>query len=410
MTQNTFLTNTLALMKSLPVQLVLCIIAAFCLSHHVTQWVVCFFYSMSLLFVEILLFILPFMVFSFILRALLNLDRRSTWLVGLIFLSVTMSNITAVLFSFGYAMGLMKAFNVQHCPGFEATFASSIMPLWQFKLPVLMQTDKAMMFGLVTGFVAVFAPKSMERYRLKLNKVVVICTDNLTLFLSKTFIPLLPLYIFGFCLKLSYDNALTHLFKHYGHVFFASLFLVCGYLFVMYVIGAGGRVKDAIRAIRIMLPAGLTGFSTMSSAATMPITLDATEKNTKDRNFTDLVIPSTTNIHMLGDDLTITVTAVTLLVICGQTTPDFLTVLSYALAFSIAKLSCVGIPGASVLVILPVLQQFLNFKPEMISMLTTIYILQDSFGTAANVMGNGAFAMIIQRIYKKLKNKCNNDV
>lgn len=402
MTQHNFF-KSLSLIKSLPAQLVLCIISAFFLSHILTHWMVCFFYSISLLFVDILLFILPFMVFSFILRALLNLDRGSTWLVGLIFISVTLSNITAVLFSFGYAMGLMKAFNVQHCPGFEATFASSIIPLWQVKMPILIPTDKAMMGGLFIGFIAIFAPKSMDNYRLKLNAIIIIFTDNLTLFLSKTFIPLLPLYIFGFCLKLSYDDALTHLFKHYGHVFFASLFLVCGYLFLMYILGAGGKIKDAWSAIRTMMPAGLTGFSTMSSAATMPITLDATEKNTKDRNFTNLVIPSTTNIHMLGDDLTITVTAVTLLVICGQATPDFFTVIAYALAFSIAKLSCVGIPGASVLVILPVLQQFLGFKPEMISMLTTIYILQDSFGTAANVMGNGAFAMIIQRLYKKLK-------
>ena len=391
------------LMKSLPAQLVMCIIAAFTLSHAISPLSVRFFYSVSLLFVEGLLFILPFMVFSFILRALIGLNKRSTWLVGLIFMGVTLSNITAVLVSFGYSIGILKAFNVQHCPGFEETFTSSITPLWTLKLPALIPTDKAMMMGLILGFIVIFAPQSMEKHRIKLNNYVMKITDGITLFLSKAFIPLLPLYIFGFCLKLSYDNALSHLFKHYGHVFFASVFLVIVYLFLVYFLGAGRSLKKTFLAIRTMLPAGITGFSTMSSAATMPMTLKATETNTKDRNFTDLVIPSTTNIHMLGDDLTITVTAVTLLVICGQTIPDVMTILSYALAFSIAKLSCVGIPGASVLVILPVLQQFLNFKPEMISMLTTIYILQDSFGTAANVMGNGAFAMIIQRIYKKLK-------
>ena len=152
-----------------------------------------------------------------------------------------------------------------------------------------------------------------------------------------------------------------------------------------------------------MAPAGLTGFSTMSSAMTMPVTLTCTEETTKDRHFTDLIIPSTANIHMLGDDLTIVMTALSLLAISGHSHPDLLTFIPFVLAFCLAKLSCVGIPGASVLVVLPVLQNFLGFTPEMISVLTTIYILQDSFGTAANVMGNGAFALLIQRIISPKK-------
>ena len=150
-----------------------------------------------------------------------------------------------------------------------------------------------------------------------------------------------------------------------------------------------------------MMPAGLTGFSTMSSAATMPVTLACVEKTTKDRQFTNLLIPATTNIHMLGDDLTLMITSMTLLSVFGIPWPDLVHFLPFALAFSLAKLSCVGIPGASVLVILPVLQSYLGFTPEMISVVTTIYVLQDPFGTCANVMGNGAFALLIHRLVKR---------
>ena len=362
------------------------------------------FFTISTIFVEILLFILPFMVFSFIFRALVGIDRGSTWLVGLIFGSVTLSNIFAVLVAYGYARGLMGALGINHCAGFAEKFVSQVTPLVHFELPRLVGTDKAMLFGLVTGIIASFLPETL-RLRHYLKDKAIFLSDFITLFLQKVFIPLLPLYVFGFCLKLSYDEALIHLFSHYSHVFLASLLLVIIYLALLYFVGSGFSVQKAFSAFKGMLPAGLTGFSTMSSAASMPVTLDCTEKNTKDRTFTDLIIPSTSNIHMLGDDLTITVTAIALLTICGQGIPDFWHFLAYALAFSIAKLSCVGIPGASVLVILPVLQQFLGFKPEMISMLTTIYILQDPFGTAANVMGNGGFALLLQRIFKKIQRR-----
>jgi len=179
--------------------------------------------------------------------------------------------------------------------------------------------------------------------------------------------------------------------------------LVVSYIAILYLIGAKGKVLQAVSNVQSMLPAGLTGFSTMSSAATMPVTLQCTEETTKDRNFTDLIIPTTANIHMLGDDLTIVITAMTLLSLFGMPWPDYSTFIFFAFAFSIAKLSCVGVPGASVLVVLPVLQQYLDFNPAMISILTTIYVLQDPFGTAANVMGNGAFAVIIQRIFAKIR-------
>ena len=225
----------------------------------------------------------------------------------------------------------------------------------------------------------------------------------ITYFLQKVFLPLLPLYVFGFCLKLSYDNALFNLFEQFGKVFLLSMGLVIFYLFCLYLMGSGGDLKKTIGNITAMFPAGLMGFSTMSSAVTMPVTINCVEKTTQDRNFARLIIPSTANIHMLGDDLNLVVMSMALLSVFGMPWPEFSLLLPFVMAFSLAKLSCVGVPGASVLVILPVLQNYLGFSSEMISILTTIYILQESCGTAANVMGSGAFALIIQRILFRVK-------
>jgi len=389
-------------LKSLPVQLIVSILAAFLIGQSVDSTMVRFFYTGSTWFVEILLFILPFMVFSFIFRAIVSIERGSTLLVLLILGGVTLSNFIALLTAYGFSKITLSMVGICQAPHFADKFTSTITPLFNFELPKFIGTDKAMLLGLVLALGANFLrhENPFKRYAQRLS---VYMSDAITVFLQKIFIPLLPFYVFGFCLKLSYDNALIHLFKDYGQVFILSMLLVVLYILTLYLLAAGFNLKRCLQTLKIMTPAGLTGFSTMSSAATMPVTLTCTEQTTKDRNFTDLIIPSTANIHMLGDDLTIVMTSMALLTLCGHQVPSFGQFLFFTGAFCIAKLSCVGIPGASVLVVLPVLQHFLGFSPEMISILTTIYILQDPFGTAANVMGNGAFALLIQRAFNRLR-------
>ena len=362
---------------------------------------VCFFYTISSCFIEILMFILPLIVFSFILRALVNLERGSLTLLLLIFLGVTISNCLALTTAYLFGKATLSFVGLCLSPDFAAKFSSSVSVLFSFNFPQIVATEQALLGGVICGL-ALNILNQKNQFRKTMKDSSIWLSDKISLFLSKIFIPLLPIYVFGFCLKLSYDDALIHLFHQYGKVFLLSMSLVVIYIFSLYLVGSMGNVSKALSSLKTMLPAGLTGFSTMSSAATMPVTLKCTEINTQDKNFTDLVIPSTANIHMLGDDLTIIMIAMTLLSIFGMPWPDFVAFIPFALAFSVAKLSCVGIPGASVLVILPVLQNYLGFTPEMLSILTTIYVLQDPFGTAANVMGNGAFALIVRKVFQKL--------
>jgi Na+/H+-dicarboxylate symporter len=389
-------------LKELPVQLLITILTALALGAVFDKYIVSLFYTISSLFIEILIFILPFIVFIFIFRALVNIKTGSLHLILLIFGGVTLSNSIALFVAYFFGSTFLPLLELKHCCDFAAKFNSHITSLLSLGLPNIIDTNKAMIVGIVLGILFNFI-KQENKIKKGVQYFSIVLSDGIISFLQKIFIPLLPLYVFGFCLKLSYDQSLIHLFEQYGKVFAASMFLVSLYIFLLYFIGSRGNLKKTCENLSIMAPAGLTGFSTMSSAMTMPVTLTCTEETTKDRHFTDLIIPSTANIHMLGDDLTIVMTALSLLAISGHSHPDLLTFIPFVLAFCLAKLSCVGIPGASVLVVLPVLQNFLGFTPEMISVLTTIYILQDSFGTAANVMGNGAFALLIQLIISPKK-------
>lgn len=345
---------------------------------------------------------LPLIVFSFILRALVNIERGSITLLLLIFLGVTVSNCLALTTSYFFSKAALPFAGVEQCPDFALKFATVVTVNFKFGFPNLIGTEKAMLAGVCCGLL-LNCLNHENSIRMTLKSASIWLSDNVSMLLSKIFIPLLPLYVFGFCLKLSYDDALVHLFQQYGKVFLLSMLLVVTYISALYLLASKCNVKKAVGYLKTMLPAGLTGFSTMSSAATMPVTLRCVETTTSDKNFADLIIPSTANIHMLGDDLIILMMALSLLSIFGMPWPDLAVFIPLAFSFSMAKLSCVGIPGASVFVVLPVLQTYLGFSPEMLSILTTLYVLQDPFGTAANVMGNGAFALIIQRVFKKIR-------
>jgi len=398
------MSHLFSFLKSLPVQLVLGVLFSVFFGHCLDLFTIRFFFSLSNLFVDGLMVFLPFIVFVYIFCSIVGLDRRSPIFVTLLLGGVTLSNLTALFTAYGISFVCLPFIDIPHVSALLNETHSAVTPLWHISVPKLFGTDKALLFGALSGMIISFL-SPVSRLKLTVMDKSLKIRDHLTQLLQKLFIPLLPLYILGFSLKISYDGSLLFLLSHYTHVFLLSLAVVLGYLTLLYTLASGLNWHKFVELIQNMLPAGIAGFSTMSSAAAMPVTLVSTEQNTNDKELTNLVIPATSNIHMLGDDLTIVLTAMTLLLMNGQSMPDLSTFLVFSGAFCLAKLSCVGIPGASVLVILPVLEQFLGFNPTMIGMLTAIYILQDPIGTFTNVMGNGAFAMMMQRAFKVLNFK-----
>lgn len=382
-------------LKSLPVQLIICLGLAFLIGDHLPVTWVSYAYSISVLIKDYLMVLLPFVVFSYMASALIAFEQRAPFLILIILSLVTLSNGIAVLISYGTGKLFLPLITLTHPENVFST-KEVIEPLISFSLP--MSADKALFVGLVIGIIGSFWPHP------SLKKAIYSLRDYMTILLQKTFIPFLPLYVFGFVLKLEYEDSLDILIHNYGQVFLLTLCLLFSYIFIIYVLGSRLNFSKVKETLRNMIPAGLTGFSTMSSAATMPVTLEATEQNLKDREFADLIIPTTANIHLLGDALSIPIAVLFVMLLSGQSLPDFSTYLVFTFYYCLTKFSAAGIPGGGVLVLLPVFQKYLGLSPEMASFVATLYILQDPIFTAFNVMGNGGFAILIHQLLgKRLK-------
>lgn len=377
-------------LRLLPVQLVLCIGLALLVGNHLSTTAVQAFYTLSCSVKDILMFVLPVVIFSYITAAFLALEQRAPMLLLGVLGLTSVSTGTAVLASYGVSLAflepLVPAAVITTLP--EAV----ITPLFQIPLPVLLSPDKALLIGITFGLLFTFVRvQTITTGILRLRTIV---NHILRRFLTS----LLPLYVFGFILKLQHEGSLSLLVQSYAHVFGLTLVFLLGYLTLLYWIGSGFSFAKTAQSIQNMLPAWITGFCTMSSAVTLPVTLQGTEKNLKNPAFGQLVIPTTVNIHMLGDALGLPMMGLAILLVNGVPITGFENYLIFTIYFCLAKFSAAAIPAGGVIVLLPVLQAHLGLTPEMLGLITTLYVLQDSIFTSANVMGNGAFAMIAERL------------
>ena len=380
------------LLKSLPFQLILCIIFAFIFGDHLSENTIRYLYTISCLLKEALMAILPIMIFSYIFAAILSLEKNAPILIITILSLVIISNALASFTAYG--VGRLVLPFITMTDNLNIALLQEMTPYFSLKIPQIISPDKAMLSGIILGMAFYF-------FRVpSISNIAVKLQQSVTLFLEKCFIPCLPLYVLGFVLKMHHEGNLSILFKNYAQVFGLICILIIVYIALMYLIASNFSWLGFKQSIKQMTAPGLTGFSTISSAVTMPLTIVATEQNIKDKQFARLVIPSTVNIHMIGHGLSIPITSLTILMLSGHQLPSLETFAIFVMYFCLAKFSATAVPGGGIIVILPILQSQLGFTAEMSSIIIMLDILQDAILTSANVMGNGAFAMICYRFCK----------
>lgn len=352
-------------------------------------------YAVSMTLKEGLIFSLPFIIFACLFNSLVANQSKALKFILVMLFSVCVSNFVSILTAYGAGtLGLPESLDLQEQLGSKTNFTQILEPFWTVTLPTLIKNEIALFLGLGLGLLfAVLRFKPAVRLGEKLNHLV-------TLFLQKIFIPLLPAFALGFILKMQHEGILTRVIQNYGPII--VLIVVANVLYSAIMFGIAARFSPSLwlRYLKNALPAGLLGFSTMSSLATMPVTLNAAEKNSRDPEMARTIIPATVNIHMIGDSITIPILIMTVLLTFDQSLPSFVKYLGFLQFFMLAKFSVPGVPGGSILVVLPFLESYFGFSSEMLAFVTAIYILCDPVITAFNVLGNSALVIILSQIMK----------
>ena len=220
--------------------------------------------------------------------------------------------------------------------------------------------------------------------------------------ISAVILPLLPIYIFGIFLNMTHSgqvfSILMVFIKIIGVIFILHIFL----LVFQYCIAALFVRKNPFRLLGRMLPAYFTALGTQSSAATIPVTLEQTKKNGVSPDIAGFVIPLCATIHLSGSTLKIVACALALMMMQGIPF-DFSLFAGFIFMLGITMIAAPGVPGGAIMASLGILQSMLGFDESAQALMIALYIAMDSFGTACNVTGDGAIALIIDKIMGKRK-------
>lgn len=352
------------------------------------------FYACSLLIKDLLIFSLPFVIFCLIFGSISALGAKAIKYIAIIIPLICISNFTNTMLSY-IVSGVAIKSGVLGSSMAVNNSTSDLIPLFSLNINNILSNNVALIGGLISGLVI-----GIFKRELAVN----ICNyfDKFTKVFFKVLFPLMPIFISGTALKLQHDGILVEICQKYLPVLLVFVISTVGWLLLQFFILAKFNISKFSFYIKNLIPAVVTAFGSMSSAAALPLSIAAAEKNlSNNKGNASIIAPSSVNIHLVGDCLFIPMVALSVLASFGAQFPSITVYLSFALAFVLAKFSVAAVPGGGVLVMLPIMQEYLNMSPEMLGIVTALYILFDPIITTCNVLGNGALAIVFDNITGK---------
>ena len=393
--------KNLSLIKRIFLALILGIgLGLVCKSTDIT-FPVRIFSTFSSLFGSFLSFVIPLIIIAFIVPGIATLGKNS----GKVLLGTTVlayiSTIVAGTAAFFLGSAILPKLIT------AASLASSsdvnVDPYFTIDIPAILNIMSALVFAFIFGI-------GLSRIK---NSSLLKGFDEFSTVISKVIsnilIPLVPVYIGAIFAKLTLTGEIFTTLKSFASVYVVLFSLQIAYLLCQYSIAGALRKKNPLKLLKTMTPAYLTAVGTQSSAATIPVTLASVKDNNVSDEVANLVIPLCATIHLAGDTITLVLTSIGVMLMKGQV-PTFGLMMPFILMLGVTMVAAPGVPGGGVMAALGLLESMLGFgdieKPIMIA----LHSAQDSFGTATNITGDGALALIVDYFVQKKSSKSSESV
>ena len=258
-------------------------------------------------------------------------------------------------------------------------------------MPPIMGVMTALLMAFIIGIgIAVVEGTTLKNFMNEIQTIVEKIITNII-------IPLLPLYIAGIFANMTYAGEIIKIMSVFAKVFGIIIILHFVILLVQYTIAGTLAGANPLLLIRKMLPAYFTAIGTQSSAATIPVTLNQTKENGVNEGIADFTIPLCATIHLSGSTITLVSCSMAVMMLHGMPI-TFSGMFGFILMLGVTMVAAPGVPGGAVMAALGLLESMLGFGPELTSLMIALYLTQDSFGTACNVTGDGAIAIMVNKI------------
>ena len=336
---------------------------------------------------QLITFCVPLIIIGFIAPSITKLGTNASRLLGVAVVIAYVSSICAALMSMGAGYALIPHLSID-------TSVEGLRELpgvvFELNIPQIMPVMSALVLSVLIGLAATWTKS--QRFIGLLAEFQDIVLD----IVKKVIIPVLPFYIAATFCNLSYEGMITHQLPAFIQII---LIVMAGHyiwLAVLYLLAGAYSKKNPWEVLRHYGPAYLTAVGTMSSAATLAVALDCARKSKVLRH--DMVsfgIPLFANIHLCGSVLTEVFFVMTISKMLYGSIPSVGTMVLFCLLLGIFAIGAPGVPGGTVMASLGLITGILLFGDEGTGLMLAIFALQDSFGTACNVTGDGALTLML---------------
>lgn len=370
---------------------ILAIILGVICGQFFPEWLSRVFFTFNDLFAQFLGFAIPLIIVGLIVPAIADLGKGSgKWLVVTAALAYGSSLFAGFLTYFLARAIYPSIISQEDAPNVDDGGALSGY-ISQLEIPPLFDVMTALILSFVLGIGLSLVPRGVIR------KGFVEFREIITALISKVIVPLLPLHIFGIFLNLTQTGNIGSILASMGKVVIFVLLLEVVILGTQYGIAGAVAKKNPFKALATMMPAYFTALGTSSSAATIPVTLTQAIKMGVSKPVASFVIPLCATIHLAGSMSKITAFAFAVIVMNGLdvSTGQFV---GFIFMLGIIMIAAPGVPGGAIMASVGILQSMLGFDDAAIGLMIASYIALDSFGTATNVTGDGAIALVVDKL------------
>ncbi|EKO1913821.1 dicarboxylate/amino acid:cation symporter [Clostridium botulinum] len=348
--------------------------------------------TFSGLFGGFLNFSIPLIIIGFVAPGIADLGKGSGKLLGITVLFSYVSTIIAGIAAFLLGQSILPKLIKNSGNVFKSNVY--LEPFFKVDIPPIMGVMSALVLAFVLGIcIPYIKGKNLLEVTKDFKGIVEIIVKNVI-------IPLVPIHIAGIFSKLTASGEIIQTLKTFSSVYLIIIPLQIAYIVLQYSIAYAVSRKNPIKAIRNMIPGYMMALGTQSSAASIPVNLQCAKKNGLSDDVVDFVIPLCATIHLAGDTITLVLGAMGIMLMSGQT-PTAAMMIPYIFMLGVTMVAAPGIPGGGVYATLGLLKDMLMFNPVQQGLMIAIHFAQDSFGTATNVCGDGAIAIVIDKLFKK---------
>ena len=375
-------------------RIIVAIILGVALGNVMTEPWIRPFITFNAIFSQFLGFLVPIIIVGLVTPAIAGIGKSAGKMLIATVAIAYVDTVLCGMLAYGTGSALFPAMT----EGLAATSSQGahavIEPYFTIAIPPLLDVMSALVLSFMMGLGIAYGDAPVMR---KGADELMAITGKV---IEKAIIPLLPPYIFGIFLNMTASGEAYSIMAVFAKIIVVIFILHIVILLYQFAVAGLLSKRNPLKLIWRMMPAYFTALGTSSSAATIPVTLKQTELNGVSKDVAGFTVPLCATIHMSGSVMKITACALTICMLKGMP-HDPVLFTGFIMLLSVMMVAAPGVPGGSIMAALAPLASVLGFGEQDQALMIALYIAMDSFGTACNVTGDGAVAIVVDKMFGK---------